>query len=307
VSQLAEITQFIFGQPLSKTNNALKKSVFRGRLKFSCRHRYRSHFWGNIMQLYRWFAFLAFNILALVPGPASAVDAGNLAGPERTAIETIIHDYLLQHPDVLIDALRIANAKLRADALEKKKTELKRYRKELIDDPATPTTGKPDADITIVEFFDYQCPYCKAMQPIVQELLNKDDKLRIAYKDLPLLGPVSVIAARAALAAARQGKYEQFHRALLGIKGPLAEDAIYKVAETVGIDVDRLKKDMAVPEVNQQLQANALLAVALGIHGTPAWVIGDQLIIGGIDKLRLTELVGDARKQLAVSASDPTR
>lgn len=133
-----------------------------------------------------------FCCAALASLPVHPAGAAELAPEQRQAIESVIHDYLLQHPDVLIDALRAAEEKLKSDAGEKAKQALVVRRKEIFDDPATPVGGNPKGDVTLVEFFDYRCPYCKQVQPRLQELLASDRGLRIAYKEFPILGSVSV-------------------------------------------------------------------------------------------------------------------
>jgi protein-disulfide isomerase len=189
-------------------------------------------------------------VLALAPWHPA--DAEEFAPEQRQKIENLIHDYLLQHPDVLIDALRAAEQKLKSDADDKAKQALAARRKEIFDDPQTPVGGNPKGDVTLVEFFDYRCPYCKQVHPRLQELLAGDHNLRIAYKEFPILGAVSVGAARAALAAQRQGKYEAFHNAMMAVSGQITDETVYQVAKTVGLDVDRLKRDMAAPQIEAQ-------------------------------------------------------
>ena len=233
--------------------------------------------------------------LALVPlRPASAAE---FAPEQRREIESVIHDYLLRHPDVLLEALRAAEEKLKSEAGDQAKQALVARRSEIFDDPATPVGGNPKGEVTLVEFFDYRCPYCKQVQPRLQELLAGDHELRIAYKEFPILGPVSVTAARAALAAHRQGKYEAFHNAIMAALGQMTEDTVYQVAKTVGLDVDRLKRDMAAPEIEAALKANQALADALDIRGTPGFVIGDQIVPGAIELASLKELVAGARSK----------
>ena len=137
--------------------------------------------------------------------------------------------------------------------------------------------------MTIVEFFDYRCPYCKQVLPALQTLLKEDHKLRFVYKEMPVLGPASVTAAHAALAAQRQGKYEAFHTAMMATKGQITDETVYKVAGSVGLDVDRLKQDMSAPEIEQALKANLALADALNIRGTPGFIIGNHIVPGAID------------------------
>jgi len=141
--------------------------------------------------------------VAVASVPLRPADAAELAPDQRREIESVIHDYLLQHPDVLIEALRAAEEKVKTEAGEKAQQALVARRGDVFDDPETPVGGNPKGDVTLVEFFDYRCPYCKQVQPRLQELLAQDRQLRIAYKEFPILGAVSVAAARAALAAHR--------------------------------------------------------------------------------------------------------
>jgi protein-disulfide isomerase len=216
---------------------------------------------------------------------------------QRQAIETIIHDYLMQNPDVLIEALREAEAKANNDTDAKAAQVIRDRRDEVFDDPATPVGGNPKGDVTIVEFFDYRCPYCKQVHPAIQKLLDQDRKLRFVYKEFPVLGEQSDIAAHAALAARLQGKYEPFHNAMMAAKGQITEDVVYRLAGSVGLDVDRLKRDMADPEIDRALSANRALAKALELRGTPGFIIGDHIVPGAIDLDALKTMVADARKQ----------
>jgi len=233
--------------------------------------------------------------LLAVATPRS-VAAADISPEKRQAIEGVIHDYLMQNPDVLIEALRAAEDKANHDADTKAALVLKDRRSEVFDDPATPVGGNPQGDVTIVEFFDYRCPYCKQVQPSLQTLLDQDRRLRFVYKEMPVLGPSSVLAAHAALAAQRQDKYEAFHTAMMAAKGQITEDVIYRVAGSVGLDVDRLKHDMAAPEIERALKANLALASALDIRGTPGFIIGDHIVPGAIDLDALKNLIEEARK-----------
>jgi protein-disulfide isomerase len=241
------------------------------------------------------FVFLGFaSALAAVLPHAPA--AAEMTASQREAIEGVVHDYLMHNPDVLIEALRGAEDKLNREADSKAATVLSDRRSEIFDDPATPVGGNPRGDVTIVEFFDYRCPYCKQVLPSLQTLLKEDRQLRFIYKEMPVLGPASAVAARAALAAQRQGKYEAFHVAMMGTKGQINEDTVYKVAASVGLDVDRLKQDMAAPDIERSLKANLALAEALNIRGTPGFIIGDHIVPGALDLDNLKGMVADARK-----------
>jgi protein-disulfide isomerase len=227
---------------------------------------------------------------------AQAIRAAEIPFEQRKAIEGIIHDYLLNNPDVLIEALRSAEDKVNREADAKATKILSDRASEVFDNPATPVGGNPKGNVTIVEFFDYRCPYCKQVLPALQALLKEDHGLRFVYKEFPVLGPASVTAAHAALAAQRQGKYEAFHTSMMAAKGQITEDTIYKVAGSVGLDVDRLKQDMAAPEIEQELKANLALAEALNIRGTPGFIIGKKIVPGALDLDALKDMIAEARK-----------
>lgn len=228
--------------------------------------------------------------------PARAAEPARTVSHQRQAIEAIIHDYLLSHPEVLVQALNEAEKKLRLAALSDARQALATHRRAIFDDPATPVGGNPDGSATIVEFFDYSCPYCKAVEPALERLLARDHGLRFIYKEFPVLGPESVVAARAALAANRQGKYAAFHDAMMAVKGPFDDDRIYQVASSVGIDLARLKRDMASPQIAAELKANFALADALDVHGTPTFIIGKEIVPGAVDIASLERLIAAARK-----------
>jgi len=242
-------------------------------------------------------------ILALICGLAAAAWYGGSAEaadpnpPQRQQIESIIHDYLMQHPDVLVAALRQAEDRMHQDDDAKASQAVTQHRKEVFDDPATPVAGNPEGDVTIVEFFDYRCPYCKQVEPSIESMLKQDPKLRLVYKEFPILGPVSVTAAHAALAAKAQGKYDSFHAAMMTARGNITDDTVYQVASSVGLDVAKLKRDMASPEVAQTIKTDMKLADVLDIHGTPAFIIGDKVVPGALDLDALKTMVADARKE----------
>lgn len=234
-------------------------------------------------------AALALLAVSIAGTPLGSIAATDFTPAQRQAIEGIIHDYLMHNPDVLIEALRAAE-----DA--KSKQVLSERHREIFDDPATPVGGNPQGDVSLVEFFDYRCPYCKQVQPTLETLLRKDPNLRFVYKEMPVLGPSSVVAAHAALAARLQGKYEAFHNAMMAAKGQISDDVVYRVAGSVGLDVERLKRDMESPEIDQAVKANLALADALDIRGTPGFIIGNHIIPGAVDLDALKDLIAESRK-----------
>jgi protein-disulfide isomerase len=249
------------------------------------------------MRLYGWRrVVLALCLVALV-GVASALPAGaaEFTARQRQEIEAIIRDYLTKNPDLMLDVLQAAQDKVKGDSRDKAAAALVAHRRELLEDPESPVAGNPRGNVTLVEFFDYRCPYCKQVVPAIDALLAEDKQLRFVYKEFPILGADSVTAAKAALAARKQGKYDAMHRALMAMKGQLNEAAVFKVAGSAGLDVERLKRDMAAPEIERMLKANHKLAEVLEIRGTPAFVVGDEIVPGAISLDALRQLVEVAR------------
>jgi len=238
--------------------------------------------------------FLAFAAFGVLAPPAGAADA--LTSAQKEAVERVVHDYILAHPDVMVEAIRAAQLKAKEKKEEGAKQAITERRGELLSDATAPVAGNPHGDVTIVEFFDYRCPYCKQVEPHLEALLKEDPKLRIVYKEFPVLGPESVYASRMALAARKQGKYAPFHDALMAAKGKISEETILDVARSVGIDVARAKTDMAGAEVQEIIKRNYALADALDIQGTPAFIVGDTLVPGAIDLDNLRHLIAEARK-----------
>jgi protein-disulfide isomerase len=150
--------------------------------------------------------------------------------------------------------------------------------------------------VTVVEFFDYNCPYCKRAMAEVQGLLEGDDNVRLVYREWPILGDGSVFAAKAALASREQGKYEEFHWALMGMQGRAEEASVMRIAKEVGLDVERLRDDMEAPEIQEHIATSMRLTEALGFSGTPSFVIGDNLVPGFVEVDQLMALVEEARE-----------
>jgi protein-disulfide isomerase len=235
-------------------------------------------------------------ILIAFLAPFGLAAAAPFTPEQEEAIGRILRQYLEQHPELILEALEAAEAKARAAQEAAGRQAVAQRQRELEADPASPVLGNPKGDVTLVEFFDYRCPYCKQVAPSLEALLAEDKRLRIVMKEFPILGQDSIVAARAALAAERQGKYFKFHNALMAVKGGLGEDTVYKTAAAVGLDVERLKADMARPEIEAQLRATYELAQALRIRGTPAFVVGGELIPGAVDLATLRQKIAAARK-----------
>ena len=210
-------------------------------------------------------------------------------------VQQTIHDYILAHPEVLMESLQRAKKKEDDRIAASRKSTVKSFRKELTADSRTPIFGNPNGDVTLVEFFDYRCPYCRRMEPLLQNLIRDDPGVRVVQKEWPILGPASVYAARVALAALKQGKHPQLHEALMAKKPNMNEAVILKAAEEVGLDIDQIKVDMNSPEVDNEIQRGIQIAKLLGLNGTPAFIVGDELLPGWTDLATLKSMVDGAR------------
>lgn len=240
-------------------------------------------------------ALLFACLLAL---PALAQTAPQTGTPsDRAAIEKIVREYLLQNPEVIIEAMNELRRRQELAAAEMAKQAMAAHRQELFEDPATPVGGNAKGDVTVVEFFDYHCGYCKQAHEPVLTLLREDRNVRFVYKELPILMPESRIAAAAALAAAKQGKYVELHNALMAAQGKLTRDRVLALARDQKLDLARLERDMESAEIQQAIDRNLELASALGVDGTPAFVIADQLVPGALDAEQLRDLVAHARRK----------
>jgi protein-disulfide isomerase len=214
---------------------------------------------------------------------------------EKKDIGEIVKQYLIEHPEVVQDAMN--ELKRRQDEAESKAQSLaiaenasKIFRSE-----ADLVAGNPAGKVTMVEFFDYNCGYCKRAFPDVMKMIEADKDLRIVMKEFPILGPGSVFAARAALGSRKQGKYWEYHMALMAHEGKMDEEAALSIAATVGLDVERLKSDMAGADVSAVIDANMQLAESLTIQGTPAFIIDRTLIPGAIGYAGLAAAVKGVR------------
>ncbi|ARP67131.1 MULTISPECIES: DsbA family protein [Mesorhizobium] len=199
---------------------------------------------------------------------------------------------LKQHLDTAEDLQCVEDQRLIAADL---RIRIPQRRDALLNDPASPIAGNPDGDIAVVSFFDYNCGVCRAAALDLQEALSNDPNVKLVFKELPVLGPASKFAARAALASYKQGKYQAFHLALMAFPGFLNQRTTLAVAERVGLDLEQLKRDMQDPAIANAITRNFALAKDLYIEGTPALVVGDEVIPGEVGMARLQRSIADAR------------
>ena len=209
--------------------------------------------------------------------------------------EQRVRNYLLEHPEVLGEALNRLEAKQGEQEAAAGRAVLKDRAADVFQDPASPVSGNPKGEVTLVEFFDYNCPYCRGMASLITKAEAADPWLRIVYKEFPILGPGSVFAAKAALAANKQGKYVTLHRALYQLRGPVDEAKVLEVATNVGLEIQRMKADMQDSAIEGAIEKNVKLARALRITGTPGFVVGDQISTGATDFDGLQSLIAKGR------------
>ena len=236
----------------------------------------------------------ALATLVLLLGPVSGGKDG-LSQGQTKQVEAVLERYLETHPEVVAHAIERLQEREKSAAAEAQRSLVKANAAAILHDPADPVLGNPEGDVTVVEFFDYRCPYCKRVFPSVMDTLHADGHIRLVLKEFPILGPASQAATRAALASIKQGKYEAFHMALLSAKSELTNDTILDIAKSVGLDVNRLTDDMTAPEIEAAIKKNHELAAGLKIDGTPTFVIGGQLVPGAMDKAALERLIREAR------------
>lgn len=236
-----------------------------------------------------WFAF--------DPGFRWGRQASNAAADiSKDEFDRRVRDYLMGHPEVIMQSVNQLEARQRANEKTEAQNVLQARADEIFRDTASPTGGNPNGDVTLVEFFDYNCPYCRGMAPLMTKAEEDDPQLRVVYKEFPILGPGSTFAARAALAAHRQGKYVAFHRALYQARGTVDPSRTMEVAARVGLDVERLRADMEDRAIQAAIDKNLALAQALRINGTPGFVIGDQILRGATDLKTLQGWIRAARE-----------
>lgn len=243
-------------------------------------------------------AFVLALVLAVpVAAALQPAVAQGLSDAQKQAVEQLIRDYIMKNPEVMIESLQAYQAGQQDAQQAKAQQAVADNRTVLERDAATPVGGNPKGNVTVVEFFDYHCGYCKKALPSVQALLKDDNDVRIVFKELPILGPGSVTAAQAALATWKivPDKYVPLHMALMEWRGDLTEDRVLEIAKKVGIDTAKLKTAMADPGIAAQLKRNAELAQELQIGGTPAFVIGGKLVPGAVDLDTMQEMVKAAR------------
>ncbi len=233
---------------------------------------------------------------ALLFSAAAAADPA-FTPEQRQQIIQIVRDALKTDPSILRDAVVAMRADAEAHEEADSKARISSSEHALTAAPNDPVAGNPKGDVTLVEFYDPRCPYCRRMLPAIQALIQHDPKLRVVYKDIPVLGPASVMEARAILAAQRQGGYEKMQTALMSNPAQPTDALIRDTARSLGLDPARLATDMSSASVTHQIDANLALAHELKVEGTPVWIVGDDFIPGAVDQTALESAIAAARQK----------
>ena len=235
----------------------------------------------------------------LAIGPTTPILAEGFSGQQKVEIEKVVHDYLITNPEVIKDAIdELGKREKVAEAATREKA-VNQHGDKITHSPNQAVVGNPNGDVTLVEFFDYNCGYCKQSLNSIAKLIEGDPKLRVVLKDFPILGPDSVEAAQVATAARMQldtEKFWDFHRKLLSTRGHIGKQQALAAAKEVGADMARIEKDMASGETKAALKEVASLADDLRFDGTPAWVIGKEAVVGGLPYAQLKAKVDNMRK-----------
>jgi protein-disulfide isomerase len=238
--------------------------------------------------------------LCLAVVAAAPVRAQSFSDTQRGEIERIVKEYLLAHPELLQEVMAEFEKRQNAADLEKQMTGVREHKEALLNSTHQVTLGNPQGNVTMVEFFDYNCGYCKRALSDMLQLIKTDPNLRVVLKEYPVLGPGSLEAAQVAVAARMQDKtgkkYLDFHQRLLGARGPADKAHALAAAKEAGFDMARIEKDLASEEVRETLRENMKIADAIGINGTPSYIIGTDVVVGaqGFDVLK--EKVDAARR-----------
>jgi len=236
---------------------------------------------------------LCFTICSLSPALAQALNT-----EQKKQVKSLIENYLQENPQVIVDAFRKFHKKSQVNKTKNESKLINKYWEALINDPEDPSIGGQVSDLTIVEFFDYRCGYCRKSLQVISTILSKDKKIKVVFKELPILSEQSEMAARAALAVNKisKNKYFLFHTKLMQNRGSLKINDIYQIAKDINISVNSLKSEINSPWITLAIKQNRVLAKNLGIRGTPAFIIGNKIVPGAVSSNTLKNFIKEARR-----------
>jgi protein-disulfide isomerase len=208
-------------------------------------------------------------------------------GSDRAQVEQVVHDYVLAHPEIIPQALQKLHNQQTGGVIAANKAAN-------VQPIGNAWAGNPDGDITLVEYYDYDCGYCRASLPMLDQLVKDDPNLKIVFREFPVLTAESETAARWSIAAAQAGKFDQYHHALYA-RGPVSDETIVAAANADGLDPAALRTAAAKPAVEAEIRKNLTLGRELGMTGTPSWVIGDRVISGALSLDGMKQAIAEAR------------
>lgn len=243
--------------------------------------------------------------LALMSSTVLAVSAkaedSALSAAQKDAVKTLVKEYLMEEPKIVIDAMEAYRVQEEENQRKQAAEKIKEH-SDFFKTGDLPSVGNKDGDVVVVEFFDYNCGYCKRALPDIQGILGKDKNVKVVLMEMPILGPTSLTAAQWALAAREQGKYFEYHTALMEFQGQKTEDSLTKIADDLGLDVDKMKADANGEKVQKQIDKAREIATDVGVRGTPAFIVGEQFFPGYIGEagisagIQATRAINEARK-----------
>src|ERR1700750_2070238 len=243
--------------------------------------------------------FAAASITLALSGAPMVAHAQSLSDSQRSDIETIIKNYLVSHPEVLEEAMAELTKRQTAAEAQQHEESITKNASLIFDSPRGVTLGNKSGDVTFVEFFDYNCGYCKRAMTDMLDLMKNDPKLKVVLKEFPVLSDGSVEAAKVAVAVRMQDptgqKYLDFHQKLLGGRGPADKARAIAAAKEAGLDTAKIEKDLASPEVKATIEGDFKVPEDMGMNGTPSYVIGKQVVVGAVGLEGLKEKIGVAR------------
>ena len=258
-------------------------------------------------RLYRQAVALAFmsviGLGAALPGQGAFAQNAKVSDAERANFEKIIREYLLEHPDVIAEAMDRYFEQRDQRVAEEAVAALETHHDEIFNDPSSPVAGNPEGKITVVEFFDYNCSFCRLALPTIVDLIEDSDDIRFVFKEFPIRGEDSKNVSHAALAAENQGKYLEYHVALMSSEGQMTLDRAEDIAKDEDLDLKRLRKEMKTPAFDDWLERNDKVAQALHIDGTPTFIVGNEFVRGWPGEEEFLAIVDKARE--AASGESP--
>lgn len=242
---------------------------------------------------HRKLCFLSLFLLAGFAAPA--LGAENFTAAQREEIQSVIREYLSENPELVIEAIESYRGKMEAKMEQEATANIGKHNAFLTEADA-PAAGNPKGDVTVVEFFDYNCGYCKQAYRDINNILKEDKNVRFVFHEMPILGPTSLTASRWALAAHKQGKYFEYHAALMGHNGNKSDAELEKLAKTVGLDTEKMKKDANSEEVKAMIEKSLAVSRDLGVQGTPAFVVEGKMIRGYVGEEGMKNAIKIARE-----------